>query len=350
MAAGAAIGAGAVLAGKTAADIKDGDRITTGQGNREEIIARVRDGDGVIETLPAGARRIYIDDDPYYYHDHHYYWPYYYGGSAYYQEVYAPYGTAEEDLPSSAETVVVGDTTYYVYDDVYYIKEGDNYVVTPEPVVPGPDPAELLKAMCAHVGTYSSFFVDTTEEVERPGKGTSVVKRRIVITRPDRVAAAGREGAKVTRFWYDGKTVIFLDEEKNVYCTVDAPATIKAMLDELQDDYGVTIPLTDLLQPELCDALAPALGSMKYAGKETAAGTVCHKVTVMTDAYYAQLWIDADEKAPLPRKVDIMYFSEGKRPRYVATINSWDAKEKINPAQFVFSPPADAQKIEMLKR
>jgi hypothetical protein len=348
MAAGAAAGAGVVLAGKAASDIRDGDRIAAGSASREEVIARVRaDGDGVIETLPAGARRIYIDDDAYYCHGYNYYWPYYYGGEVYYQEVYPPYGTAEEELPAGAETVTVNGEEYYMYDEVYYTKDGDNYVVT---AVPTPEAAGLVRAMCAYVGTFTNYLVDTTEEVERPGKKPATVRRNILLSRPDRVAAAGRAGSVVKKFWYDGKTVTTYDDSRKVYSTVEAPGTIAAMLAMLQDDYGVTIPLTDLLLPDLCETLSPVLDTMEYALVEKIAGRECHKVTLMTEDYYAQLWIDADAAAPLPRKLDVQYFTADKKPRYVAVINKWEAKNAIAPEQFVFKAPEGTTKIEMLKR
>jgi hypothetical protein len=118
----------------------------------------------------------------------------------------------------------------------------------------------------------------------------------------------------------------------------------------LQNDYGMTIPLTDLLTPDLCDTLAPVLGAMTYSRKEKVEGRECHKLKLVTDDFHAQLWIDADEKAPLPRKVDISYKAEGRWPRYVGVINAWEVSTNVNPQVFVFTPPAGAQKIEMLKK
>jgi hypothetical protein len=341
------------------AQVKDGDRIVAGQTPRGDVAARVRgDGDGVIEVLPNGARPIHIRDDVYYCHDHHYYWPYYYGASVYYQEVYPPYGATADDLPPSAESITVGDTVYYLYDGVYYVKEGSQYVVSnpPDetaagaPAQPAPNPADLMRAMCAHVAAFTNFVVDCTEQVDRPGKGPTTLKRRILICHPDRILAVGRDGSVATRFWYDGKTVSILDEGKNVYSVIDAPATIEAMLDTLQKDYGTTIPLADLLLPNLCDELGPALDTIKYAGTEKVEGKDCHKMTLMTDDYYAQLWIDADANSQLPRKVDIVYMTQDRKPQYVGIINAWEGRTNIDQRAFTFSPPAGAQRIEMLKK
>src|SRR5262249_49988614 len=151
-------------------------------------------------------------DDYYYYHDHHYYWPFFYGAGVYYQEIYPTYGTTTYDLPPETQTESVNGTDYYVYDDVHYVKEADHYVVTAPPAETGnaasavsePNPVELTKAMCAHVAAHSNFLVESTEQVESPSKGPITVQRRILVSRPGRIAAAGRDGSALTHFWYDG--------------------------------------------------------------------------------------------------------------------------------------------------
>jgi hypothetical protein len=244
-----------------------------------------------------------------------------------------------------------------VYDDVRYVKEGDHYVVSAPPaetgktapVPPEPSPVDLTKAMCEHIATYSNFVVESTERVERPGKGPASVKRRIQVSRPDHLAAVAQDGSVATRFWYDGKTVTTFDEEKNVYSSIAAPATIEAMLDVLQKNYGMTLPLADLLSPDVCHTLAPVRDTMTYAGKETVSGRDWHRLTFMTDDFYAQLWIDAAEKAPLPCKVDVLYMTPGE-PRYVGVIMKWEMQTEVDPNIFAFHPPAGARQIEMLKR
>lgn len=325
----------------------------------DNVNPRIRgDGDGVIERLPPGARHITIHDHPYYYHSHHYYWPYYYGGAVYYQEVYPPAGTTlDEELPG-AETIVTGGITYYLYDGIYYVKDGDHYVVSE---APGEIPVasvetensmamKILEAMCAHSATYSSYLVESTEAVERKGATPVNVKRRILISAPDHITATGRDGSVSMRFWYDGKTVSVLDEDKNVYATIEAPPTMEAMVDMLHEDYGLTIPLIDILMPNLCRLLVPVLNSIEYDGNEEVEGRNCHKLVIQADDFAAIVWVDADDEAPLPRKVDVTYEAEGHKPRYVGVINTWKAAENIDQSVFVFRPPPDARQIEMLKR
>jgi len=141
-----------------------------------------------------------------------------------------------------------------------------------------------------------------------------------------------------------------LDEEKNVYSIIEAPPTMEAMIDMLQEDYGLTIPLIDVLMPDLCRSLAPVLDSMEYRGVEEVEGRTCHKLIIHADEFVANLWIDDDATAPLPRKIDVSYEAEGRKPRYVGVINTWKTAENIDQSVFIFRPPPEAQQIEMLKR
>lgn len=337
-----------------------GDRVVAGETASGDIAVRARgDGDGVIDVLPSGYKTIHHDHHDYYYSNYRYYWPYYYGGTVYYQEIYPPYGTTLDELPADAVQVNTNGTSYYMYDDVYYAAEGDGQgyeVVAPpagsaEPVVDSEnDPDKLLKAMCEYVGSFSNFVVDSLEQVERPGKDSATVKRRILVSRPDRITAAGRDGSAVTRFWYDGKTVALLDAEKNVYSKAVAPPTIRETVEMLQDEYGLALPLADLLLPELYQMLKTEIDNLGYAGKDVVDGQDCHKITFSTENYEAAIWITADAMHPLPRKIDVMYQTADKKLQYVGVINGWKAADDINPELFAFTPPEGSREIEMLKR
>jgi len=335
-----------------------GDRVVAGETASGDIAVRARgDGDGVIEVLPSGYKSIHIDDDDYYYCNHRYYWPYYYGGTVYYQEIYPPYGTSIDEIPAEAVQVVTNETNYYLYDDVYYVAEGQGYEVVAPPSGPAAseqgsenDPATLLKAMCEYVGSFSDFVVDSMEQVEAPGKDQATVKRRILVSRPDRITAAGRDGSAVTRFWYDGKTITLLDAEKNVYSKADAPPTIRETIELLQDKYGLALPLADLLLPDLYSMLETEIDNLSYHGEEIVDGQGCHKITFNTENYQAAIWIVADSLKPLPRKINVLYQTAGKKLQYVGIINGWKTAEDINPDLFVFTPPEGSHEIEMLKR
>ena len=47
----------------------------------------------------------------------------------------------------------------------------------------------------------------------------------------------------------------------------------------------------------------------------------------------------------MPRKFVISYKQEPGRPQYVALYDQWDLDPQLDPAIFVFKPPADGRKL-----
>jgi hypothetical protein len=145
--------------------------------------------------------------------------------------------------------------------------------------------------------------------------------------------------------WYDGRTITVLDKENNVYATLEAPATIDATFDKLQDDYGVVLPLADLLYADPYAVLTAGVTYGRYLGIHLAAGVPCHHLAFSQPTIEWQIWIDAGDK-PLPRKLVISYVDEPGEPQYSATIRRWTLDTKVPDGLFTFEAPEGALKID----
>jgi len=145
--------------------------------------------------------------------------------------------------------------------------------------------------------------------------------------------------------WYDGKTVTFLDKDNNVYALIEAPGTIDATFDKLEDEYGVVLPLADLLYSDPYAVLMAGVTYGRYLGIHQAAGVDCHHLAFSQDTIEWQIWIDAGEK-PLPRKLVISYVQEPGEPQYSATIRRWTLDAKVPEGLFTFEAPEGAQKVD----
>ena len=145
--------------------------------------------------------------------------------------------------------------------------------------------------------------------------------------------------------WYDGRTVTVLDKEHNVYATIEAPATIDATFDKLEDEYGVVLPLADLLYADPYAVLMAGVTYGRYLGLHQAAGVECHHLAFSQERIEWQVWIDAGDK-PLPRKLVISYVQEPGEPQYSAVIRRWNLESKVPDGLFTFEAPEGAQKID----
>jgi hypothetical protein len=169
--------------------------------------------------------------------------------------------------------------------------------------------------------------------------------RRVAVERPNHVAADATGDTLNRASWYDGRTVTVLDKEHNVYATIEAPGTIDATFDKLEDEYGVVLPLADLLYSDPYAVLTEGVTYGRYLGIHQAAGVPCHHLAFSQATIEWQIWIDAGDE-PLPRKLVISYVQEPGEPQYSATIRRWNLESQVPEGLFTFEAPEGAQKID----
>ncbi len=170
--------------------------------------------------------------------------------------------------------------------------------------------------------------------------------RRIAVERPNHFAADVTGDTLSRASWYDGRTVTVLDKEHNVYATIEAPVTIDATLDNLQDEYGVVLPLVDILYSDPYAVLMESVTYGRYLGIHQAAGVACHHLAFSQATIEWQLWIDAGDK-PLPRKLVISYVQEPGEPQYSATIRRWNLDSSVPEGLFTFEAPEGAERVDV---
>jgi hypothetical protein len=169
--------------------------------------------------------------------------------------------------------------------------------------------------------------------------------RRVAVERPNHVAADATGDTLNRASWYDGRTVTVLDKEHNVYATIEAPGTIDAIFDKLTDEYGVVLPLADLLYADPYAVLMAGVTYGRYLGIHQAAGVACHHLAFSQDTIEWQIWIDAGDK-PLPRKLVISYVQEPGEPQYSAVIRRWNLESKVPEGLFTFEAPEGARRVD----
>jgi hypothetical protein len=169
--------------------------------------------------------------------------------------------------------------------------------------------------------------------------------RRVALERPNHAAADVTGDTLARATWYDGKTVTVLDKEHNTYAAIEAPPTIDATLDLLEDEYGVVLPLKDVLFSDPYAILSEGITYGRYLGIHQAAGVACHHLAFSQETIEWQLWIDAGDQ-PVPRKIVITYVDEPGEPQYTATFRRWRTDGPVPEGLFTFTAPEGSMKIE----
>jgi hypothetical protein len=68
------------------------------------------------------------------------------------------------------------------------------------------------------------------------------------VRRPDHLRADVVSDRKERQFYYDGKTFTIFSPRIGHYASVPAPATIGELADQLEDRYGLMLPMVDLFR------------------------------------------------------------------------------------------------------
>jgi hypothetical protein len=209
---------------------------------------------------------------------------------------------------------------------------------------------QLLRATCTKLAAAKAFSVNVEvwEDVVVLGHKVATTKTmEVQVRHPDRLQVEIRSPKRNRGLWYDGKTLTLLDRVRNLYASVAVPDTIDKVLDVAHDRYGIDFPLEDLF---VNDPYASAMEGIKggvYFGKVTILGTPCQHIAFSTDQVDWQLWIE-DGPNPLPRKAVITYKQEATAPQFTAIFSNWKLKSDLPDKTFVFTPPKDSAKIEIL--
>jgi hypothetical protein len=150
------------------------------------------------------------------------------------------------------------------------------------------------------------------------------------------------------RLYFDGKTMSVHDVDRNLYATMEHPGTNQKLLDFLHDEYGMTIPLSDLVMEDPEAALSEFADWGLYMGIRLVRGVRCHHLVLSSDLLEWQLWVQADGD-PVPRKLVIHYGDEPGEPRYRAHVTKWERNVAVTDGMLRLAPPADATKIDLAR-
>ncbi len=210
---------------------------------------------------------------------------------------------------------------------------------------------QLVKLTSDYLTSADAFRVKaevTYEKVLTSGKKLQLSRTvEIMLRRPDRLRTEvlGDQGSR--RIYYDGATLSMHDLDQNVYGTVEAPATIDEMIDSLRDQYGIALPLADLLVSDIDQSFRDNADSGRYMGLHYHQGVKHHHLLLSNQNVDYQVWIE-DSARPVPKKIVITYVNEPGQPQFTAVLSGWDFAPRLPDLVFDFAPPIDADEIEFL--
>lgn len=194
-----------------------------------------------------------------------------------------------------------------------------------------------LKSFQVQAQVSSEVVLDDGMKVEHRSQVNTVARL------PDRLWSE-LSGDRVRRgYFYNGKEFTFWAPAYGYYATAAAPPTIGGLADELQDRFGMELPLVDLFRWGAAgEAPTPFTVAMDL-GPSTVDGVTCEQYAFRQEGLDWQIWIQRGDH-PLPRRLVLTTLTDEARPQYAATY-AWNLAPSFNEATFTFVPPKGAQRI-----
>jgi hypothetical protein len=173
--------------------------------------------------------------------------------------------------------------------------------------------------------------------------GTVTVKAR----KPNRFRIDMASSRQDRSIFYNGSSVTVFAPKMNVYATVPAPNTIRAVLKQVDDDYGIELPLADLFSWGSDPSLAARITSVFGVGTDTFDGQPCDHFAVRQPHVDWEIWIRQGADA-LPCKMVITTKDDPAMPEYIAVMH-WNTSDALADDTFTFVAPDNAHPIAIAK-
>jgi len=149
--------------------------------------------------------------------------------------------------------------------------------------------------------------------------------------------------------WYDGSTLTLIDHLSNVYAQVPAEGEVGDMLVDLDERYGLDLPLAPLLDATVAREFETDLESATYLGLHNVEGEACHHVLYRGTNVDLQIWATTDDK-PLLKKLVVTFWKVEGAPQKALVFSDWNLDAQTDNRSFKASIPDDAIQTEFLRR
>ncbi|MDR3404813.1 MAG: DUF2092 domain-containing protein [Chthoniobacter sp.] len=225
----------------------------------------------------------------------------------------------------------------------------------PKSAAENPDADQILRQMSDRLAGARSFRFEATRKLD-PGlmEGQALPAQAHIVAsvqRPNKIGGRAESKSGARRFVFDGRTVSLLDEKKNTYATVPMHTSLDGLVDQLDKKYGFIPPLAEFALSNPYAEFHRQAYAITYLGRDKVAagflglgGVECHHLGLKGKEADAELWIAVGDQ--LPRKL-VATFHRAGNPQLHIEFSTWNLAATVTAADFTFTPPKGAQKIEM---
>lgn len=209
---------------------------------------------------------------------------------------------------------------------------------------------DALDRMGAYLRTLTAFKVTgemAREDVLDDGRKIDLFGMfEVTARRPNLLRAEIRDDRSTREFFYDGKTFTVFAPRLGYYATVRAPGTLRELVQEAENTYGIELPLADLFHWGTDQAGTENIIRATRIGESTIHGVSCEHLAFAQDDVDWQIWIRTGDR-PLPCMLVITAKDDESLPRYSARLD-WNTSLPVDERMFSFVAPKNSTAIDLV--
>ncbi|MGY6275756.1 DUF2092 domain-containing protein [Methylomonas sp. MgM2] len=221
----------------------------------------------------------------------------------------------------------------------------------PEPTyVIEPEAIKALDDMGGYLRSLKAFRVhseNSRDEILDYGQKIMVDNQSVMTVQgDDHLHIANKNAFKDIdqQFFFNGQTFTIYGNKNKFYASFEAPGSIRQLLDEAWNQFGIEIPLADLFRWGKDKDVEADILAATYLGPDEVNGKSCNHYAYRNKDVDWQLWIENDA-TPLPLKLVITNTLDPTLPQFISMMK-WELNPRIKSNIFTYVPTKDAQKIE----
>jgi hypothetical protein len=216
-----------------------------------------------------------------------------------------------------------------------------------------PNPLDLYRSLNGHMASVDTYSVHIEKQFDVIRlDGAKVLYSGaldVLVSREGGLHIDYGDDISAKEVWYDGSALTIMDHLENVYVRTPAAGRVNDMVVDVNERFGLELPLAPLLEYTKPDDFEAAVQSATYLGLHDAAGESCHHALYRGANIDLQLWIATGDK-PLLRKMVVTFWNIEGGPQQSLVFSDWDLKPEIDRRSFEADIPDGAVRTEVLPR
>lgn len=218
---------------------------------------------------------------------------------------------------------------------------------------PGIDPAAatLAQEVTTKLSGAQTIRLTAKHKLDpKLGVGARLKNGPLVITvkRPNQFYAVQQAGEETREIAYDGKTLCLIHPGPKHHALEPLKAaSISQFADRVDDRFGFRPPVAELLVSDFDTQIFLNVTSAKVTGVEWVGWTRCERLHYKQQGITGDIWIGKKDR--LPRRYLLTFTGLPGNPTWDVLLTKWELNVPVDESLFSKRPPADSQRLQMLK-